>query len=354
MPDSSKNKIKIAVVFDAADDPHFPLTLWAEQGIDLVYLLNQARPVPPEGFLIPLRFENTGDGIVSAGFLPFSPRDIAVVSVITHHLLAPVRDRGTHGGQPFHRGEALCGLPVFGRIDDLSLLIQIAHAILREGGPDDIARQVLHGRIFFWRYAVAAEDVESGMPPCGEHGDHLLRDLSLGEQHLERFVPVDGLQLFQFKRRSNAEHAPAAVEAAVGDEDVAVRIEAEEVTESLDCIDGAGDGIGFGNHILDKYLQGFPSASAQIGQQLSVIEKVSAQDLRDAKDKMPMGDLLEDIHAEPFAEFHHALLMAGWAEMAALAGEGQKIFMAAVFASPIRSRTSLTRAKPLCGSPQSR
>jgi len=47
---------------------------------------------------------------------------------------------------------------------------------------------------------------------------------------------------------------------------------------------------------------------------------------------MPMGDLLEDIHAEPFPELHHALLMAGWAEVAALAGEGQKIFMAAILA----------------------
>jgi hypothetical protein len=35
---------------------------------------------------------------------------------------------------------------------------------------------------------------------------------------------------------------------------------------------------------------------------------------------------------EPFPEFHHPLLVAGWAEMTALAGECQQIFMAAVFA----------------------
>jgi hypothetical protein len=28
------------------------------------------------------------------------------------------------------------------------------------------------------------------------------------------------------------------------------------------------------------------------------------------KYKMPVGDLLDDIHAEPFPKFHHALLMA--------------------------------------------
>ncbi len=31
--------------------------------------------------------------------LSFSPGDVAVVPVISHHLLAPVRDVGTHSGQ---------------------------------------------------------------------------------------------------------------------------------------------------------------------------------------------------------------------------------------------------------------
>jgi hypothetical protein len=45
---------------------------------------------------------------------------------------------------------------------------------------------------------------------------------------------------------------------------------------------------------------------------------------------MPMRDLLEDIHAEPLAEFHNPLLVAGGAEVAAFAGKCQEIFMAAV------------------------
>jgi len=317
-------------VLDAADDPHFPLTLWAEQGIDLVNLLNQARPVPLDGLFIPLRIEDARDILIRSRLFPFSPRDIAIKTVVFDHLLALVGDVGAHGGQPFHRRKNLCGLPVFGRIDNLSLLIQIVHALLGERGPDDVARQVLHSRIIIGRYAVSAEDVEAGMPPCGEHGEHLLCDLSLGEQHPEHLVPEDGLQLFQFKRRGDAEHAPAAVEAAVGDQDVAVGIEAEEIAESLDGDDGAGDGIGFRNCLLEKYLQGFPGAPAQIGKELPVIQEASAQDLRNAENKMPVGDLLEDIHAEPFAELHHALLMAGWAEMTALAGEGQQVFVAAV------------------------
>jgi hypothetical protein len=40
---------------------------------------------------------------------------------------------------------------------------------------------------------------------------------------------------------------------------------------------------------------------------------------------MPVGNLLEDIHAQPFPEFHHPFLMAGGAEMTPLAGEGQEV-----------------------------
>jgi hypothetical protein len=53
------------------------------------------------------------------------------------------------------------------------------------------------------------------MPPCGEHVDHLCGDLSPGKEHFEHLVPEDALQLFQFKRRGDAEHAPAAVETAI-------------------------------------------------------------------------------------------------------------------------------------------
>ena len=73
-----------------------------------------------------------------------------------------------------------------------------------------------------------------------------------------------------------------------------------------------------------------PGTAAQVMQQTAIIEKVPAQDLRDAEDEMPVRYLLEDIHAEPLAEFYDALLMARWAEMPALARKCQQIFMTAV------------------------
>ena len=58
-------------VFDAADDPHDALTFLADQRIDLVDFLDQARPIPAEDSFIPLRFENSGDGVIRPSFWRF-------------------------------------------------------------------------------------------------------------------------------------------------------------------------------------------------------------------------------------------------------------------------------------------
>src|SRR5664280_1144386 len=84
--------------------------------------------------------------------------------------------------------------------------------------------------------------------------------------------------------------------------------------------------------MLEKNLQGIPGAAAQIGKKLSIIQKVTTKDFRDTEDKMPVRNLLEYLHAQPLPEFHHALLMARRAEVAALAGKCQQVFMATAFA----------------------
>jgi hypothetical protein len=61
-------------------------------------------------------------------------------------------------------------------------------------------------------------------------------------------------------------------------------------------------------------------------------KEVTAEDFRDAEDKMPVRDLLEDIHTKPFPEFHHAFLMTGRAKVPPFTGKCQQVFVAAVFA----------------------
>jgi hypothetical protein len=57
------------------------------------------------------------------------------------------------------------------RLKSATLILRILKALylLVPFRVDDIAGQVLHGRFIVGRDAVAAENVESGMFPCGEH-----------------------------------------------------------------------------------------------------------------------------------------------------------------------------------------
>ena len=148
------------------------------------------------------------------------------------------------------------------------------------------------------------------MFPCREHPRRLLRDLPLVQEHPEYLMPEEGLQLFQLQGRGDAEHAAITIETAVRHENVGVRIVSQKIAEGLHGDDGAGDGIIFRNRILEKDLQGFPGAAAEIGKKLPIVKKVTAEDLRDAEYEMTVRNLLEDIRAEPLPEFHHAFLMA--------------------------------------------
>jgi len=58
--------------------PHGTLTFRTNQKVHFVYLLNKACPAFSEGLHIPLLFDDSGDSVVVAFLLPFSPRDIAV------------------------------------------------------------------------------------------------------------------------------------------------------------------------------------------------------------------------------------------------------------------------------------
>jgi hypothetical protein len=54
-----------------------------------------------------------------------------------------------------------------------------------------------------------------------------------GQGHLKNLVPEDRLQLFQVQGRSDPEHA-LPVKASVCHQDMAVRIESQEVAKGLD------------------------------------------------------------------------------------------------------------------------
>jgi hypothetical protein len=74
-------------------------------------------------------------------------------------------------------------------------------------------------------------------------------------------------------------------------------IEAEEISEGLYGNDGAGDGVILRDRLLHENLQGVPGTAAQVSKKLPVVKEISTQKLRDTEDEMPMGNLLENVHA---------------------------------------------------------
>ena len=99
---------------------------------------------------------------------------------------------------------------------------------------------------------------------------------------------------------------------------MAVRVETQEIPKGLDGNDGTGDCISLRDNGLEKCFQRLPCASAQLGEESSVIEEVSPEDLWYAKNEMTVGYSLEHFFTEPFPEFHHPFLMTRWTEVAAL------------------------------------
>ena len=125
-------------------------------------------------------------------------------------------------------------------IDHRTFMFHVAHALLRERRPNNVTRQIFHSAFIFRQDSVAAENIKAGVPPCREHPHHFFGDLPLLQKHLEYFVPENGLKLFEFQGRSNAEHSLLAIETSVSQKNVAVRIESKKVAEGLHGNDSAG------------------------------------------------------------------------------------------------------------------
>jgi hypothetical protein len=67
----------------------------------------------------------------------------------------------------------------------------------------------------------------------------------------------------------------------------------------------------FRDGFLEEFLQDFPTATAEVRKQLSIIEEIPTEDFGYAEDKVPVGYGLEDFLIKPLAKFHHPFLVAG-------------------------------------------
>ena len=99
---------------------------------------------------------------------------------------------------------------------------------------------------------------------------------------------------------------------------MAVGVETQEVPKGLDGNDGAGDCSLLRHNGLEKHFQRVPCTSAQLGEESSVIEEISPEDLGYAENEMTVRYSLEHFFTKPRPELHYPFLVTGGTEMAAL------------------------------------
>jgi hypothetical protein len=130
-----------------SDDGHRPMAFGTRQGIDFIDFLYHPCPVlaVPLGWFIGL--QDAREQSVLVYLLALTPTDVAVVAIVTNHLLTLVRDMGAHGCQPLQGIKDILLFSVFGPVKDLGFLRNIGHSLLGKGGADDIPGQVFNCKV---------------------------------------------------------------------------------------------------------------------------------------------------------------------------------------------------------------
>jgi hypothetical protein len=121
-------------------------------------------------------------------------------------------------------------------------------------------------------------------------------------------------------------------EEAVGSEDMEVGVEDEVVAEGVDCGDGSEFPVGEVEAGAECVAEGFGGGVEEAGEEVAALAKNAAEDARDGEDKLAVRDFVADGGGDPVAGGADAALVAGRAEVSALASEGEEAFVAAVWA----------------------
>ena len=93
------------LVLYEGDDLHPALAFCTGKRVYFIDLLDQSGPILSVLFGGTLRFQDIGHPFILVLFFPFAPGDIAIVSIISNHLLTLVWDMRAHGRKPFYRIE---------------------------------------------------------------------------------------------------------------------------------------------------------------------------------------------------------------------------------------------------------
>ena len=172
-------------------------------------------------------------------------------------------------------------------------------------------------------------DVEAAVLPGEEVGELCLAD-ELGA--MEGVEEADAEEVGEWGEVFGGHAAEAAfiIKEAIGGEDMEVGVEDEVVAKGVEG--GCGGEATFGQ--IEAGAEVIAQASGggleEVGEESAAFAEDAAQDFRDGKDELAMGDGVADVGGDPFGGLAGAALVAGGADVAGFAGEGEEALVAAV------------------------
>lgn len=172
-------------------------------------------------------------------------------------------------------------------------------------------------------------DVKAGVFPGEEVGEFLRADEFGLAEGVEEAVAE------QFNGRGeifgwHAVETPVGSKEAIGGEDMQVGMEDEVVSEGVDGGNGTEFAVGEIEAEAKVVTQAFGSGVEEVGEEMAAFAEDAAEDLGDGEDELAVGDVVADGGGDPVAGSPHAALVTRGAEVAALAGEGEEAFVAAI------------------------
>ena len=134
----------------------------------------------------------------------------------------------------------------------------------------------------------------------------------------------------------HAVEAAFFIEQAIGGEDVDMGMEKKVVAKGMDGDGGAEASVGEVEAGAEGVAEGVGGGLEEEVEEVTAFAKDAAQHFRDGEDELAVGDGVADGLGDPCAGLEGAALMAGGAEVAGFAGEGEEVLVAAVRADVLQ------------------
>jgi hypothetical protein len=99
-------------------------------------------------------------------------------------------------------------------------------------------------------------------------------------------------------------------------------VEDQVIAEGVDGGDCTEFSVGEREASAEGVAEGFGGGVEELGKEMTSFAENAAQDFGDGEDELAVGNFVADGGGDPVAGGADAALMAGWAEVATLAGEG--------------------------------